>query len=213
MDLDISNLEGYFFDKLTEILSLHERFELLLVLTEERPGALIMSPDFKDRKILRSFCEDFSLYSLDVKGQERSKLDRLLQKDSRTFKGGFFITSNKQRLENLKYSDGDFYGFSDKSVGKFLGYPEEDIKYFEEREVEGKVGSETEEIIEDMIEEGEINQEDVKYLELTSYLPKPEKSNILLAIQKGKEREKSLLELDKKFNTNIGSKNLDKLLN
>jgi hypothetical protein len=172
-----------------------------------------MSPDFKDRKILRSFCEDFSLYSLDIKGQERSTLDRLLQKDSRTFKGGFFITSNEQRLENLKSSEGDFYGFSDKAVGKFLGYPEEDIKYFEEREIEGKVGSETEEIIEDMIEEDEINQEDVKYLELTSYLPKTEKSNILLAIQKGKEREKSLLELDKKFNTNIGSKHLDKMLN
>lgn len=212
MDPDKCLLETYFLDELPENLSIHESFELLIVIIEKRPGALLMSPDFKQRKLLRKFCDDFNIFYLEVEGQERSILDKLLRRDTRVLKGGFFVARNEERFDKLKSSEGGFYGFSDKAVGKFLDYPEEDIEYFEHRTVNGEIGSETEEIIERIIENKEVSRDEAKCIELTSYLPKPEKSNILKAIQKGKERRNALQELDKKFKVEIGRMYLDELL-
>lgn len=204
MDLDKTLLEKYFTDKLPERIPSNECFELLLVLTEERPGALIMSPDFKDRKLLRKFCEDLNLEYFEVEEKHRSLLDRALRRDTRMFKGGFFVARNQERFNILKKSKGRFYGFSDKAVGKFLGYPEDDADYFAERAAEGKVWDETEEKIDELIEKGDLQRNELKYLEFTSYVPRPEKSNIIKAVEKGKQRENTLLELDNQLGIEIG---------
>lgn len=212
MEPDRAVVEKYFLDELPENLSIHESFELLLVIIEKRPAALVMSPSFKDRKLLRSFCDKFDLHYLEVEGQERSLLDKILRRDTRVFKGGFFISQNEERFEKLKSSEGDFYGFSDKAVGSFLDYPDEAIEYFEQRTSNGEIGSETEKILEDLIDDGEISRDEAKYVELISYLPKPDKSNILKAIQKGKERKNDLQEFDENFNVEIARRYLDDLL-
>ena len=212
MEPDRSLLEKYFLDELPENLSIHESFELLLVIVEKRPGALVMSPDFEDRKLLGKFCDEFDLCYLEVEGQVRSILDKILRRDTRILKGGFFITRNEERFEELESSEGDFYGFSDKAVGSFLDYPDKDIEYFRQKTVDGEIGSKTEKILEELIEKEEVTRDEAKYVELISYVPKPEKSNIRTAIQKGKERKNALKELDNKFKVEIGIKHLEELL-
>lgn len=204
MELEKSVLAEYFLNKLPERIPSNECFELLLVVIEERPGALVMSPDFKDRKLLREFCEDLALEYLEVEERKRSLLDRVLRRDTRTFKGGFFVAHDSKRFEKLKESKGRFYGFSDKSVGEFLGYPDDDTDYFAERAAKGEVWDETEDKVKELIEKGDLQRNEVKYLEFTSYVPRPEKSNVLQKVKKGKQREKALIGLDKQLGTEIG---------
>ncbi len=206
MELEKSLLEEYLAKKLPERISSNECFSLLLLVISQKAGALVMSPDFRDRKLLRKFCEDFDLEYREVEKHKRSLIDRLLRRDTRMLKGGFFVARDKDRFEILKKSEGGFYGFSDSSVGKFLGYPEEDSEYFAEKTAEGDVWDETEEIIEELIEEDKLKRSEIKYFELISYVPGPEKTNVLKAVEEGKQREKAVLEFDEKFDTEIGER-------
>ena len=201
-------LENYFLERLPDRIPSSEVFEILLVVLEERPGSLVMSPDYRDRKLLREFCHELELEYFEVEEKKRSLIDRLLGRDTRTFKGGFFIARDTERFEILKSSKGRFYGFSDEAVGKFLGFPEDDIDYFSRRAAKGEVWDETEEKVNEMIQNKDVKRNDVKYLGLTSYVPRPEKSNILKAVNKGRKREKTLLEFDERFDTEIGERYL-----
>lgn len=211
MDLEKPLLEKYFAKKLPERITPNECFALLLVVISQKPGALVMSPDFRDRNLLRSFCEDFDLEYLEIESEERSLIDRFLRRDTRMLKGGFFVARDKESFEILKQSEGRFYGFSDKAVGKFLGFPEDDTDYFAERTKNEDIWKETEKVIEELIEEDKLKRSEKKYFELINYVPRPKKSNVLQAVEKGKQREKAVLEFDKEFETEIGKNYLDKL--
>lgn len=171
-----------------------------------------MSPDYRDRNLLRSFCEDFELEYLEVESQERSLVDRFLRRDTRMLKGGFFVAKDRDSFEILKKSEGRLYGFSDRAVGKFLGYPEDDTDYFSERTTNGDIWKETEKVIEELIEEDKLQQSDIKYFELINYVPRPKRSNVLQAVKNGKQKEKAVLEFDKKFETEIGKNYLEKIV-
>jgi len=196
------------FDKLIQdSVVVDEKLALYLLIIDERPGVLIMDPDFDDRKKLKDFCREYDL-ELHYTGGEgkRGLKDKLLRTDSRMFKGGFFITREEERFRKLKASDGRFYGFSDEGVGKFLGYPEDDIDYFSGNVTEGHIEKPTREKAEELRSEGVIRKEDLKYLELVSYVPRPEKENIIKAIETGKHRHEKIEEVDQKYGVDTGKK-------
>ncbi len=205
MELQKKPVETYFTEKLDDHVVIDEKLALLLLLLEERPGVLVMNPELDDRKILKQFAQEFDLEHLYTGGEgERGLKDKLLHEDSRMFKGGFFITDEKERFRILKESEGRFYGFSDRAVGRFLGYPEDDTEYFAENVVEGHIERPTREKAEELVSEGVLKKSDLKYLELVSYVPRPRKENIVKAVETGKKREQKILEIDDELGLEVG---------
>lgn len=212
MEVDGSYIEEYFAEKLDDRVVQDEKLALLLLVLDERPGVLIMNPDLEDRKTLKMMCQDFDLEFLYTGGDKRRGLkDRLKSSDSRLFKGGFFIASESQRFSVLKDSEGRFYGFSDRAVGEFLGYPEDDITYFADNVVEGHIERPTRKKAEELVSRRVLKAKDLKYLELVSYVPRPEEENIVQAVETGREREEKILEMDENKGTDVGKEILSQV--
>ncbi|WP_414838347.1 hypothetical protein ACK3SF_02995 [Candidatus Nanosalina sp. VS9-1] len=207
-------VQDYFQHRLNDAVVQDEKLALYLLVIGERPGVLIMNPDMKDRNILEDFCREFDLEYIYTGGEgERGLLDKILRRDSRLFKGGFFIASDGERFEELESTEGRFYGFSDEGVGEFLGYPEDDVEYFASNVVEGHIERPTREKAEELVSEGVIRKKDLKYLELVSYVPRPEEENIVEAVELGKKREEKILEIDEDLGIDTGAKILGQIFN
>lgn len=205
-------MEKYFLEKLPEKIHEPQCLELLLVVTEEKPGALVMGPDSKDKELLEEFCNEFDLKYIHAGGEERSFFDRLLGRDTRFLKGGFFIARDPEKLEKLQNSSGRFYGFSDEAVGEFLGYPEEAVEYFIKRKDENSTKIRTENIFEKLVEEDKLDKDDSRFLKLISFVPQPTKDCVIKAVEEGKRRREALLDLDEQLGTEIGEKYLEEIL-
>lgn len=202
-------LEKYFMKFLPEKIGYDHAYDILMMLTGEKPGSLVMSPEIEQREALEELCEDLDLKYRVTGGRERSLLDRVLGIDTRMFKDGFFIARDEKALERLEQSHGKFYGFSDRGVGELLGYPKESTIFYEESTDPATKASK--EKIEELMEQGKVIEEEKKFLDLISYVPKPEETSVLRAIKIGEMREKKLKELDKDLETGIGEKYLEKM--
>jgi len=209
MTYNTDELEKYFLEKLPEKISYTHAFDILMMLTGEKPGSLVMSPSIEEKKLLKEMCEDLDLNYRITGGKKRSLLDKILKRDTRVFKDGFFISRNEKALKRLKNSEGDFYGFSDRGVGEFLGYPEESTIYYEESTDPATKASQ--EKIEELKKKGKIDEGEIESLSLISYVPRPEEVSILRAVNIGEMREKKLKELDKDLETSIGKKYIEKM--
>ena len=201
-------LEKYFMKFLPEKIGYDHAYDILMMLTGEKPGSLVMSPDVEQRKALEEMCEQLDLSYKVTGGRQRSLLDKLLRRDTRLFKDGFFIARDEKALERLEQSEGKFYGYSDKGVGEFLGYPRESTIYYDSTEPSTKA---SEKKIKELEKEGKLEEDEMKFLKLVSYVPRPEEENILRAVKIGEMREKKLKELDKDLETSIGEKYLEKM--
>ena len=211
MDVPKDRLEK-FHEKVGQSTVIDEEVALYLLLIDERPGVLVMDPDLDDRKKLKNFCREYDLSYHYTGGEgERGLKDKILRTDSRLFKGGFFIAKDEKRFEMLKSSEGRFYGFSDEAVGKFLGYPEDDIKYFSGNVTDGHIENPTREKADELRSQGKIKEKDLKFLELVDYVPRPEEENILKAINTGKNRHEKIKKIDEKYEINTGEEILRKL--
>jgi hypothetical protein len=138
-------------------LPLRETVDLFLLLLEERPACLIMDPDREETEKLKDFCNKFNLEYITREGS----------RDSMLSKSGFFVCRNENRLKMLKGSDGRFYGFSDRDVGNFLGFPDDDIEFFHENVERGHVESRTREVVQEMVSNGKISHDEGRLVELT----------------------------------------------
>lgn len=202
-------LEKYFMKFLPEKIGYNHAFDILMMLTGEKPGSLVMSPDRRQIEALEEMCEELDLSYRITGGRERSFLDKLLRRDTRMLKDGFFIARDEKALERLEQSEGKFYGFSDRGVGEFLGYPKESTIYYEESTDPATQASK--EKINGLMEEGKLGEEEAEFLDLISYVPRPEETSILRALKIGEMREKKLKELDKDLETGIGKKYLEEM--
>lgn len=189
-------------NKLETVLTPTDLIDLILVLQSERPGCLVMEPEKEASNLLKKLCRENKL-SFRVKNDEQ---------DSGLATNGFFIARREKRFEVLKGSEGRFYGLSDRDVGKFLGYPEDDVEYFEERIVDRPVEHETREKMRELVSTGELENNEFNYVELVGYVPRPEKQNILEAVEKGKKYYKAILEFDADNNFSIGKRALEEFL-
>ena len=156
-------------------------------------------------KKLLEFCERSELEVKVVEGSDRSLIDRILGRDNRFMKDSVYLAKNPDRFEILEESEGNFNGFSDKAIGKFLGYPEEAIEYYSKKKEGEPAGKEFKNKIQEMTQKGELTQEDIIRLNLISYIPPPKENNIEKTLKKARKREEKLK------NFQIGKKILDQI--
>ncbi|MFB6115936.1 MAG: hypothetical protein ABEK10_00340 [Candidatus Nanosalina sp.] len=187
--------------KLTELLSDRQALDLLLVVTGSRPACLVMDPSEQGKKRLVEFCRSSDLY-------HRIEEDR----SPGLGKEGFFITRNEKRLEKLNNSEGRFYGLSDRHVGEFLGFPEEDVDYFHENINKGPVEPETRRKKSEMKSRGMISEKEEKISEIVSYVPKPSESRVKHALSRSRSYIEDIREFDCENSTNLGSQVLENFL-
>lgn len=204
-------LEKYFLREFPGRIMDEEAYHVLLLAIGVKPGALVMSADKSQRELLEKFCRDLSLEMKVVEGEDRSLIDRFLGRDSIMFRDSIYIAREEERFDILERSDGNFNGFTEGAVGKFLGYPEQAIEFYRGEEIPAK---RFEEFLSEEVENSrEIKEGELAYLKLLGYLPRPEIDNICRAIRQGKSREKKLLELDEELGSDIGHRYLEKIKN
>ena len=173
-------------EELDSSVNLEEKIALIFLLTDVKPGVVLMSVS-KGSNIY-DFAEDFDLEVLQVEGEDRSLLNRLIGRDNRFQKDTVFLTKDDQRFEILEDEEPGFAGFTDESVGKFLGYPGSSLDYYGSVEVPGQDFREK-------IEELDFSDEELKYLNLVFYVPVPEEDYVDEAIHEGRRRAEKLEDL------------------
>ena len=180
-------------------LSDRQALDLLLVVTGSRPACLIMDPDQETRDQLEKFCR-----------QENFSCKVYTDSDSSLLGNkGMFIASDEEKFSFLENSRGRFYGLDDRDVGKFLGFPREDVNYFHEKIEENPVEPEMRQKIQEMYQNGKISREEAKIVEIVSYVPKPAEENIYSAIETGRKHFESILKFDEENNTQVGKNMLE----
>jgi len=158
-------------------LPYRDAIDLMLVFLDERPACLVMDPEEEKLERIQDFCEKFGFHVKIRESKESSDLA----------KTGVFVSREGKRFELLEDSEGRFYGFSDRKVGEFLGFPEGDIDYFVENVTKGHVEARTREKARELTSEGLISREDVKFVELVTYVAKPSEKCVVQAVERGKD--------------------------
>ncbi|MBY6287233.1 hypothetical protein GLT90_01360 [Nanohaloarchaea archaeon H12] len=187
---------------ITELLSDRETLDLLIMVQSTRPGCLIMDPNESLENRLQKFCKQNN-YSFKQKKDNTSKLG----------KKGFFITENRERLEIINRGTGRFYGASDKKVGKFLGFPEESISYFNQNIEEGPIEPQAREKRKQLVEQGVITEEEADISKIVSYVPKPSEKSIEKAVKRGKTHIRNLKAFDQNMGSKIGTRAIEDFYN
>lgn len=198
--LELDKVESYF-DYFIDELPYRDVLDLFLMYIEERPSCLVMNTDSEEVEKLKDFCQTFNLHYQIEEGE------------SKISGNAVFIALDKKRLKMLEKSNGRFCGFSDIQVGKFLGFPEEDAEYFSQNITNGQIEPEARRKAEKMIEDNLLSREDLKYIQITTYVPKPEKKNVQKCVEKGKQNEKSVKEFDRLNDCELGERILTLFLN
>ena len=199
----ISLMEKYFIDVLPEKLDDSSEYPIFLVAIGEKKGAVTMNADEDQVELLKMLCQDLGLH-YEIGEGRKSKPSKAVGENKNLDQRGFFISNKKKHLEVLE--DGRFYGFSDRSVGKFLGFPDKAIEFFEAHEQPAMVSRKK---IAEMREDGSFGEE-LKYLNLVTYIPPPEAECVEKGIEKGREREELMERYDGENGTDIGKKYLEK---
>mgnify|MGYP006287847105 CR=1 FL=1 len=201
-DLDPELLEEYFLERFPDELLIEEAYHLLLLVLGEKPGALLMSVE-ANSEVVGDFCSDFDLEMKTVGEENRSFWDKIFRR--KTFSSAsIFVAEDEERFDMLERSDVAEDWFSDKSIGKFLGYPREAVKYYENEDIPGKA-------FRNQADLNEFGDEDLEYLSFVEYVPPPDKEEISNAVETGKNREELLLSMDRDLDTTIGSEYLSEI--
>ncbi|MFB6203175.1 MAG: hypothetical protein ABEK01_01645 [Candidatus Nanohaloarchaea archaeon] len=190
-------IESYFLYELPQKMDWERAYSLLLLVLGEKPGACILGVDEKQREALKRFCEDFDYSYAEHGGEDQGIVDRMLGRE-KFFRPTAYI-SDGDRMEMLEGEE-----VSAETRGRFLGYPEDAVSYYTGSEE--PPGMELREKLDGMEIGGE------EYLELVLYVPRPDREHIEAAIEKGREREELLEEMDRKLGIDVGSRYIEELL-
>lgn len=189
-----------YFDYFREELPSRDVLDLLLLTIGSRKSCLVMNTDSEEVGKLKDYCRELDLHC------------RVEEGESRISGKSVFISRKEERLDLLEKDDGRFCGFRDTDVGKFLGFPEEDANYFSQNIEEGQIEPEVREKLDEMIANGNAEEQAREFVEITSYVPKPESENILRCIERGEKHRKAVEKFDNENDTDLGRKVLDEFL-
>ncbi|MFB6245319.1 MAG: hypothetical protein ABEJ03_03140, partial [Candidatus Nanohaloarchaea archaeon] len=172
-------LERWFGERLPEVLTDGSEYPLLLTVLGEKPAALTMNIDSEQEKVLEELCDEFDLSMKTGEGR-RSKPDRAVGENPVRDQKCAFIARDEERFDLLEASEGRFYGFSDRAVGKFLGFPEDAIEFFVQNEQPGMKSRKFMEKMDD------VNRE---LVDLTTYIVPDSERAVRKAEEKGRKRK------------------------
>lgn len=187
---------GYFRDELPS----RDVLDLLLLTIGSRKSCLVMNTDSEEVGKLKEYCREMNLHC------------RVEDGESRISGKSVFISREKERLDLLEKDDGRFCGFRDADVGKFLGFPEEDSDYFSQNIQNGQIEPEVRDKLDEMIADGEAKEQDREFVEISSYVPKPDEENIQKCIKRGKKHREAISKFDDEKGADLGRKVLDEFL-
>lgn len=182
------------FKEIRENLSDREILDLLLVIASCRPACLIMDPEPEKLELIEDFCETIGFEIFISQDEDSSLLGNR----------GVFIYRDENRRELIEESNGRFYGLDDRDVGKFLGFPDEDTKYFHNQIRNHPVEPETREKVDSMKKEGLITSKESKIVDIVSYVPKPDEEAIYRALDKSKKYLRNIEGFDEQNKCEIG---------
>ena len=200
---ETEKIENYFLEKLPETLDDGSQYPILLVVTGEKEAALTMNCNEEQIQVLKQLCADFGLEYRIGKGR-KSKPSRAIGENKEMDQKGFFIARKPERFDLLE--EGRFYGFSDFSVGRFLGFPDKAVDFFDNEEQPSMISRQK---IANLRKEN-VFGDDLKYLNLVTYVPPPEEESIRKGIERGKKRERKLERFDEENSSLVGEKYLEK---
>ncbi|MFB6241798.1 MAG: hypothetical protein ABEJ36_03280 [Candidatus Nanosalina sp.] len=183
------------FQDLDDYFTIDNSLGLLLMEAGEKPGVLIMSATPEQKEKIEEICGeknwDWKVYGGSI--EENSFIDRFKKLLGFSVRdpfdtAGIFVARDEERFKILENSSGKFYGASEEAVGDFLGYDGEAVEFYTGLE-EGETAAEPyEEKVEEMLDSGTLDEEDLKYLELVFYMPVPIEDKILEARDLGRKR-------------------------
>lgn len=191
------------FQDLERIFTLDNCLALLLLREGEKPGVLVMSANQGQKEKIEEISETRG-WSWRVYGGslERESFIESLKKflgfstNDPFDTAGIFVARSEERFQILEESSGGFYEVSEEAVGEFLGYDRDAVEFYTDLD-EGETATEPyEERVDEMLESGELDEEDLKFLELVFYVPVPEKVKILEAVELGRTRWELLSSTD-----------------
>lgn len=191
-------LEEWFDRRLEAELDDSSEYPLLLVVLGEKPAALTMNVDDRQLELLKEFCHEFDL-GIRVAEGRISKPGRTVGENERRDQEAAFICRDPERFNLLE--KGRFYGYSDRSVGRFLDFPQKAIDFFAESE---QPGMESRKRIEEFKHSGKV--ENLEYLALTTFIPAPDLGHVRESVRLGKDRERTLEHMDSVCGFELGKK-------
>lgn len=196
--MELEKLEEWFGEKLPELLEDSSEYPIFLVATRNKPGALTMNVTEEQARELQEMCRELDLSIRVAKGRV-SKPGVAVGERPEHDQRCAFIARDDERFKVLEESEGRFYGFSDRAVGEFLGFPESAIKFFEQNEQPGMESKKR--ILEEKPEEREL-------LALTTFIPSPDA--LEEAIEIGRKRKMQLEEFDSENGSHLGEQFIEK---
>ncbi len=215
------------FTELEKYIGVEDSLEFLMLALDERPAALItvfhgnLTKEF--RQHLQDLTEHFGLEYV-VHKERESVFDALI-----------YLARDEERLERFEPGEA-----SKKDIGLFLGYPEKAVEAFslelstrenfrkfsemmssdEKTEEEAMEFLENagasylerfEAFIEELLEEEKLSDEERAYLRLVPYTPALDEASVMKAVERGREREEALKQLDEENDFDISSYFLEKI--
>lgn len=182
MEIPEENLKFYFSEKLPHArekgkIRRKHILQLLQVILGHKPGATVHC---RNRGLLEEILECFELHS-------RAHADA----------PSLLVTSEEERFEMLeKDADGSF---TEKSIGRFLGYPEEAVKYYSSN----PIGLHCTQEIKELREKRSLEKDEIEILNTLSYVPKPAEKEIRKAVEEAKMRRDAIKNLDSNLGTDF----------
>lgn len=200
----VDELEAWI-GRLQNLLEDGSQYPIFLVALGEKRGAVSMNVSEEQIQSLKRFCERLGLKYRTAEGRKSKPSRNVMEKTERD-QNAFFVSREGSWFDILE--EGRFYGYSDRSVGEFLGFPKSSIEFFVENE---QPAMRSREQISKMNKEQGL-EADIRYLNLVTYIPAPEESEILKAVKKGRLRAEKLSEFDGMNDSELGEHLLEKRL-
>lgn len=191
---DVEKIEQLLFEDMVPGFDVEQRVSLALLLTGDRPGASLKFMDDEKKKHVEEFIELTEFESLKFETGMHHK---------------YYIARDINRFQLLEKVEEDSPYHTVKSEGLFLGYPRSAVDfYLNNRRKASKIFKAK---VSDMIKKNLVEEKDLAYLDLVSYIPEASGSGILEAIDHGKIHKEKLEELDEEKNCDIGSKIIEEV--
>ncbi|MFB6241264.1 MAG: hypothetical protein ABEJ36_00490 [Candidatus Nanosalina sp.] len=198
MTPSVERLGEYLLDKFEARLDFYDRLSLFFTVTGEKPGALIQFLDPERGKELENFCDEFGLEYRSFETELHTK---------------YYVTRNEELFQYLEKVDEDEPFHNKESEGDFLGYPRNAINFFVENSGKRDLDRRMNEKIDEMLESGKLDEEDLHLLDLVMFIPELTDQGIRQAVEIGEKRREQMRQFDRTHESDLGEKLLDEVFN
>lgn len=191
---NLEEIEKLLFNEMVPGFDIEQRVSLVLLMIGESPGVSLKFMDDEKKSFVEEFVEltDFEVLTFETGMHHK-----------------YYIARDINRFQLLEKVEKDSPYHTVKSEGLFLGYPRSAVDFYRSNRREASRIFKSK--VSDMLSKNLVDQEDLAYLDLVSYIPEASGTGILEAIDHGKIYRDKMKEFDEENNTEICGKMLDEV--